>query len=311
MDESTISKKNEVLNGMISWYEQQVLKYAHRPSNIQTPELPPPPLVQQPLTEVISLDQVEVAITKYSTPDTSRFQIPRVIHQLMPARITPEAKSSILSWKQLHPNWYHVLWNSLMLDQFMTRHYSSYQRLYASLPYDQKMAAIRYFLLHRYGGIYSSVSMRPLVMMESLFLSGPGIYLVSTPRGDFTNELMASSRQQEFWMEVIREMQHPYLPWWTCWKTFRKRYQTGSYLLDRVAKRCRSAIILLPTALVCPCTSCESTPCTQPGAMIEILSGDKPQNLEEKTIRCLECYWNRLLLIGAIILLLLIIWRYQ
>lgn len=307
MDEVPIAEnRNQVLDEMISWYQRQSQKYSQYPETFQAPDLPSPPLVAQPLTEAINLDQVEAAVKSKE----SSIGVPQIIHQLAPVKITDTIKLSILSWKQLHPNWYHILWNPLMIDQLLTRFYPSFQRTYTGLPVDQRPAAIRYFVLHRYGGIYSDLSLRPLVAVDTLFRHGQGVYIAQDRLSCFNNQLMGASAQNDFWLDVVTEMDRPYMPWWTCWKTFRRRYQTGNYLLDRVARRWRGSMILLPTHLVCPCSSCDPTPCTQPGSMIEVLSDSRPQSFEERLIGWIECYWSKILIFATIIVLLVIVWWY-
>lgn len=335
MDDAPITKKQtHVLDDMISWYQQQSRKYSQYPETFRSPDLPAPPLVEQPLIEAVSLDQVEAAIKAIKTlpnpltpnpfnspTDASTVSIteikepsvgvPWIIHQLAPIRMTDSVKSSILAWKQLHSQWYHILWNPLMLDQLMTSYYPSYQRTYSNLPLDQKPAAIRYFLLHRYGGIYSDVNIQPLISLDGLFQHGQGVYLTQDRTGRFTNQLMGSSAQNDFWLEVATEMDHPYLPWWSCCQTYRRRYQSGSYLLDRVARRWRRSIILLPANLVYPCSVCDSTPCTQPGASVEILDESNPLSLEERIINLVECYGGKLLIFLGLIILIVIVWWYS
>jgi hypothetical protein len=322
----------KTLNDMISWYQHQSRKYSQQSEAVHGPDLPTPPLVEQPLTDAVNLDQVDAAIKSIThqsqsihvspvspSHETSLIQestdlpngVPRIIHQLAPIRLTDTIKSSILSWKQLHPNWYHILWNPLMLDQLITRYYPSYQRRYVSLPQDQKPAAIRFFLLHRYGGIYSDLNLRPLIALDRLFQHGDGVYLTQDPGGRFTNQLMGSSAQNDFWLDVVTEMEHPYLPWWSCCQTYRRRYQSGSYLLDRIARRWRGSIVLLPSNLVYPCRTCDPTPCTQPGALMELLADTTSPSIEERVITLIECHWSKLLIVIGLIVLLLIVWWYH
>jgi hypothetical protein len=319
----------KTLDEMISWYQHQSRKYSQQSETVHSPDLPTPPLVEQPLTEAVSLDQVDVAIKSITHRSPSSHVsrspemdfnyesmdlpsgVPRIIHQLAPIKMTDTIKSSILAWKQLHSNWYHILWNPLMLDQLMTRYYPSYQRIYVSLAPNQKPAAIRFFLLHRYGGIYSDVNLRPLIALDRLFNHGEGVYLTQDPAGRFTNQLMGSSAQNDFWLDVVTEMEHPYLPWWSCCQTYRRRYQSGSYLLDRIARRWRGSIILLPSNLVYPCSSCDPTPCTQPGALMELLADSNPASMEERVINLIECHWTKILILIGLIVLLLIVWWYH
>ena len=225
-----------------------------------------------------------------------------IIHQITDHRSIPE---SILAWKALHPTWEYFLWDAPLIDHFISRYYPYFLPLYNSFKYSrQKLDLGRICILHRYGGIYADLNLKPVVSMDSFFNHGKAVYLLrdrNTFR--FTNILMGSTANHDFWLEVAKEMEKPYMPWWTCIRHFYLLYSTGSYLLDRVAQRWKGSIVLLPS--LSTCSYCEIEP--KLGSYIEIqdLEGEP---WDSKLANISMQNWKKILIVIVLLILLLIVW---
>ena len=88
--------------------------------------------------------------------------IPKIIHQIwttaddkpMPAVVVELCDT----WKENHPECEYILWDRNLLHQFIKKYYYKYVYLLESYHYDiQRIDALKYFVLHHYGGVYVDV----------------------------------------------------------------------------------------------------------------------------------------------------------
>jgi len=225
-----------------------------------------------------------------------------IIHQITDHRSIPE---SILAWKALHPTWEYFLWDSPLIDHFISRYYPYFLPLYNSFKYPrQKLDLGRICILHRYGGIYADLNLKPVIPMDTFFNHGKAVYLLRDRNNfRFTNILMGSTANHDFWLEVAKEMEKPYMPWWTCMRHFHLLYSTGPYLLDRVAQRWKGSIVLLPS--LSTCSYCEIEP--KLGSYIEIQEWEH-EPWDSKLTNVSIQNWKKIFIVIVLLILLLIVW---
>lgn len=172
----------------------------------------------------------------------------RIIHQVwfgtMPNK--KKAKKTYIkfkkyrnSWKEKNPTWYHIEWNKEMSDRFVYKFYNKYYDLYRNYTYEiQKCDAIRYMILHRYGGLYVDMDyycVKPFDIVFSNYKSP--LYLVQTPNmhGEYvSNSLMFSVPQHKFWKELLSEMGKVSKPPMYYSKHLSVMYTTGPAIVNRV-----------------------------------------------------------------------------
>lgn len=101
--------------------------------------------------------------------------IPRIIHQVWfkfpngSATPPPEYDEMRRSWAKQHPGWQLKLWSSTTALKFLKQHYPASVAVYEQ--YDKeifRVDAIRYFLLHHFGGFYVDVDTTSLSSLEPL-----------------------------------------------------------------------------------------------------------------------------------------------
>jgi len=62
------------------------------------------------------------------------------------------------SWKIKNPNWCHIEWNKEMCTSLIKFYYPEHQDMVKNYKYEiQRCDPIRYFILHRYGGLYADM----------------------------------------------------------------------------------------------------------------------------------------------------------
>jgi mannosyltransferase OCH1-like enzyme len=90
-------------------------------------------------------------------------QIPRIVHQVwfdfgscptVPEKYN-EANASIKKHCSEKDGWKHMLWNESMAEQLLKQHYEWFLPVYEGYEFNiSRVDAIRYFILHHYGGVY-------------------------------------------------------------------------------------------------------------------------------------------------------------
>lgn len=99
----------------------------------------------------------------------------------------------------------YILWTDETSHQFIAEHYSWFLPTFEAYPYNiQRADVIRYFVLHRYGGVYMDLDMgcrRPV----NPLLHFPVILPVTNPVG-ISNDLIFSEPNHPFMDAVIHNL---------------------------------------------------------------------------------------------------------
>lgn len=232
-------------------------------------------------------------------------RIPRLIHQTWKNSIVPPHwQASQDAWKKYHPDWEYKLWTDEDNRAFVAEKFPWFLKTFDEFPYGiQRADAIRYCILYVYGGVYCDLDLEPLGNLENLF-PNEGVYLVASVdyTKSYTNNFMASSPGQSFWIEVLIEMMKP-TPWWAIGKHLFVMTSTGPIMIDRVAKRTTITINVLPSKVMVPCSMCEPFPCGNKYSRIRILPGMSWAGYDTRIYNFLYC--NRRVVILIIISMLI------
>lgn len=96
--------------------------------------------------------------------------IPRVLHQTWKDRNVPEKFVKMSeSWRKNHKEWEYVLWTDEMNRNFIRDHYAFFLPVYDGYKaHIQRVDAVRYFILYKYGGFFIDMDFECLTNMESL-----------------------------------------------------------------------------------------------------------------------------------------------
>jgi len=119
------------------------------------------------------------------------------------------------SWKIKNPDWHHVEWDKKMCLDLIKTYYPQYENMFKKYSYDiQRCDCIRYFILHRYGGLYADMDYYCNRSWSDVVEKYSGnLYFVQTPnRGSERNEyvsnsLMYAKPRHKFWSFLFVEME--------------------------------------------------------------------------------------------------------
>ena len=118
------------------------------------------------------------------------------------------------SWVTKNSSWTYMCWGLDRCREFMKHCYPQHIEMYDSYLYHiQRCDAVRYFILHRYGGLYADMDYfcnRP--WNEVMERYPKDIYLVETPNKLYnnvhiSNSLMYSKAGHKFWSKMFIELE--------------------------------------------------------------------------------------------------------
>lgn len=133
-------------------------------------------------------------------------QIPRIIHQTYKTRDIPEgdwtsAHELCLNLHRSTEQWRHILWTDETASRFIEHEYPEFFSTYQAYLYPiQRVDAMRYFILHHYGGVYIDLDIGCARSMESL-LQFPAFFPRTSPTG-VSNDLIGSRKGHPFMLEL-------------------------------------------------------------------------------------------------------------
>lgn len=137
--------------------------------------------------------------------------IPKIIHQTAPADTTkwpPVWKSCQKSWKTYFPTYQYIMWTDEDLNDLIKTDFPEYWGMFKG--YDKNIKRIdiaRYFILHKYGGIYADMDYECFQNFENLIPQNK-VSISESPyiQNEYLqNALMISPKGDPFWSKVIEK----------------------------------------------------------------------------------------------------------
>jgi len=148
--------------------------------------------------------------------------IPKIIHQMGPG----DKKDWHPIWEECHQSWkeqfpepfyQHIFWTDDMLRDLVKNDYSEFLELYDDFPVDAfRIDFSRFCILHKYGGIYADLD---FYCYENFYVEMDkervnNIFLLESKKkwgGELVqNSLMASCKQNNFWILAMNESRERY-----------------------------------------------------------------------------------------------------
>lgn len=116
------------------------------------------------------------------------------------------------SWKLKNPEWYHIEWSKQLCYDLVSKYYPEHLSMYKNYQYEiQRCDIVRYFILHRYGGLYADMDYYCNKGWDEVIKKYPyDLYLVQTPNSykhNVSNSLMYSKPKHMFWKHVFLELE--------------------------------------------------------------------------------------------------------
>lgn len=166
------------------------------------------------------------------------------------------------TWLLSNPTWFYICWDKEKTDQFVKAFYPEHLEMYNSYKYHiQRCDAVRYFLLHRYGGVYADMDYKCCKPFDQAFQRFRNdIYFVETPNRlnkdevHIFNSLMYSRPGHPFWKKLFIELEKNRTTPSFYGRHLEIMFTTGPAILNRVFNRYKYSYRLdyLPFALFHP-----------------------------------------------------------
>lgn len=154
-------------------------------------------------------------------------EIPHIIHQTWKDENIPlHLKSYVETWKIHHPGWDYILWTDVMNREFILEEAPGFMSVYDGYPYAiQRVDAVRYFILKKYGGVFVDLDFECLKCIAPLlhgaqFVAGlepdtharshqkdiiiSNAFMASVPGGSFIQALCENVMRNNF-LKYYRE----------------------------------------------------------------------------------------------------------
>ncbi|KAG8461561.1 hypothetical protein KFE25_001165 [Diacronema lutheri] len=214
-------------------------------------------------------------------------RIPFIVHQMYKNEALPEEWAETpATWQRMNPGYKYMLWTDRELRELIENHYAWFLPVYLAYPHNiQRSDSSRYFLLHRYGGIYADLDIVSTRSIDRL-IAGHEALLPLTPNIGITNAVMASTPGHEFFGYVIKELERYSSTWYHGTRHVTIVTSTGptflwSAFLHYTGK---NAVALVPAAVWGKCTVCHPHCAEMAGAFFRHLSGGSWHTGDSKAI---------------------------
>lgn len=190
--------------------------------------------------------------------------IPCIIHQTWRDHNVPEAFEQMShSWRNKHPQWEYRFWTDEMNRDFIASNFPSFLPVYDNYPTAiQRVDAVRYLVLYKYGGFYIDMDFECLSGIHSLVSKAPCVFgkepvehcLIHEKEIIISNAFMGAVPGTHFFESICNELQSFKII--TDHRNNQVLESTGPFMLSRIysSYERKSEISLLEADLLYPFT---------------------------------------------------------
>ncbi|MBC9913415.1 glycosyltransferase family 32 protein [Chitinophaga varians] len=195
-------------------------------------------------------------------------KIPCIIHQTWKSHDIPEMFAQMAqTWKSRHPHWEYRLWTDDMNRDFIATHFPHFLSVYDNYPTNiQRVDAVRYFALYKYGGFFIDLDFECLARLDPLLSQNNTCIFGKEPEEHclihekdliISNAFMGAIPDSEFFRYICEELLHPTDT--TTHPNNRVLESTGPFMLSRIYQQYprKDEINLLAPELLYPLTKDE------------------------------------------------------
>ncbi|KAG5648965.1 hypothetical protein DXG03_000314 [Asterophora parasitica] len=157
------------------------------------------------------LSELEVPIlpteTRWNASEHGKVErIPRILHQTWKTDVLPARWKGISeACRSMMPDYEYILWTDASSREFIATHYPWFLENFDGYTYPiQRADAIRYFVLHHYGGVYMDLDIGCIRPVDPL-LTYPVILPKTIPVG-VSNDLMFAEKGHAFLEQTIHNL---------------------------------------------------------------------------------------------------------
>ena len=252
-------------------------------------------------------------INNYNNYNNNDF--PKIIMQTYKDYNIPEKwNTSQISIQKYLPNWeYHFLTDKDARN-FCKNYFPWFLKTYDNFPYNiQRVDALRPMWLYINGGIYMDMDYEIIDdNFEKLFNSNYNLFFTKSPnlKKYYTNSIMASKKNNPFWLYYLNEMTKK-LPWYKkIGKHFNVMNSTGPIILTHLINKYNPNFKLLPSSKLTPCSICNIN-CDISNSYLKPLQGCSWISYDTKLYNIIICnYKHHLIYIFLFIFILIILFRF-
>lgn len=104
--------------------------------------------------------------------------IPKILHQTWKNNILPDYFTALSNtWKKKHPNWKYIFWTDVENRKFIKDYFPYFLKRYDEFPFEiQRVDAVRYFILYKYGGVFVDMDFECMSNIDDLIDSNGCIF---------------------------------------------------------------------------------------------------------------------------------------
>jgi hypothetical protein len=132
-------------------------------------------------------------------------EIPHVIHQIFfggEEAVPDDYRRYAATWREKHPAWRFEFWDAARCRDFLLAHYAAFVPIYDQYRHRiQRVDAVRYYILHHFGGVYLDMDIECLRPIDGLVADRT--LLLGAHVGGYTNAVMGSVAGHPFWPRVF------------------------------------------------------------------------------------------------------------
>ena len=239
--------------------------------------------------------------------------IPKIIHQIYwdfsnkNKPIPIEWKKAQKGWLDHHPGWKYKLWTDEDNLLFLQQYYPWFVEIFVNYPHPiQRADAIRPFLLYHFGGLYADMDMYCVQPFDDI-LTKDGVYILESAHTGLANCLMASSKKNPFWENVIQEfMIHKDKKWYQTHHLYIMSSTGTKLITDCFHKYKKPDMYVLPNKVFNPCNVCEKTCQLKPEYYSYTIYSGSWNAIDSKIFNVLFCYKYLIICIVVFLALFLI-----
>ena len=137
-------------------------------------------------------------------------KIPKIIHQTWKSKELPD---NFKKWskiiKDLHPDWKYKLWTDEDNRNFIKNNYPWFLKTYDSYDINiKRIDAVRYFLLHHFGGVYIDLDFICLKKLDPLIKNNNAVFGYQLKdKSSIANAFMISPSKHNLFKQIINNLE--------------------------------------------------------------------------------------------------------
>jgi len=256
--------------------------------------------------------------------------IPQIIHQTWkgpPDTIPEHWLASYEGWNALK-GWTYMYWDDAAIDKLIADHYPWFLEKFRGYAHGiQRADTFRYFVLHKYGGVYSDLDICPKSNFQTFFetVKHEDVAIAANKEGNsfagenLTNAFMMSQPRSAFWPHVWTFLIDPFKR--KAWKRavaqvtyyFRILFTTGPGIINDSAATYDGEVYRIPGSLTQPGDDNTPKPLSTRESVVTILDGSSWHRADAKFFKAMgdvvnniQWVWLALFIFSALVAIVFI-----